>query len=236
MVLAFVQLTAPRGVKGASSTGYALGRLSHMPPPRLLAHYAIAVPVIHKGIRGVIEGDRRNAVPSRLGAGDAAVPVVVVQMEHVTAPDVQREGRDRRGKGDSLRGQDDHRRRRASLQDGVKHVPLAGVDGEAVHLAHLHNAVREPAPVQGGEPFRRVVATLLGAVGRRAGEGQVQHVRGEPALCGGVRCAVPAVVGLGAGDDVLDVGFAGAGEPRPCVGAVNDAPMLATTRCSTDWR
>ena len=102
------------------------------------------------------------------------------------------------------------RRRRTPCQDAFQHVSFKRVDGEGIPLAHLDDAARKPAVVEVREPFRRVLRALVGAVDRGAGQGQVEQVSGKLTPGGGIRRAQAAVMGLRAGDDVLDVGLGGA--------------------------
>ena len=51
------------------------------PRPHLFTHHAIAVPVIHVDVCGMPGVDGGNAMPAGLRAGDAAVAVVVIDLE-----------------------------------------------------------------------------------------------------------------------------------------------------------
>ena len=114
----------------------------------------------------------------RLRTGDAAVPIVVVELEGIAGlsspPD--------RGP-ESLFGLDGIAARpswrsTAARQDALQHVAFTPIDGEGVLLAHLDHAAREPAAVQVREPRGSVLAALLRAIDRGAGQRQVQQVGG----------------------------------------------------------
>ena len=189
----------------------------------LLTHHAIAVPVIHVNVCGMTGVDGGNAMAARFRAGDAPVAVVVIELEGI-ASSRTRGDRDRRRNRSRAEVVDVQRRRCTPGQDAFQHVSLTRVDGEGIALAHLDHATREPAVVEVWEPFRCVLRALLGAVDRGARQGQVEQVAGKLTPGGGVRCAQAAVMGLRAGNDVLDVGLGGAGEPGACVWSVDDTP------------
>ena len=105
-------------------------------------------------------------------------------------------------------------------------VCLGAVDGDAKFQADLDDTVRVTALVQVGEPLGCVLAHLLMPVDAGRCQGEVQEVGCELVLRVGVHGAQAAVVGLGAGNDVLDVRFPDALEPGAGVGAV-DAALAA---------
>ena len=190
-----------------------VGAVSQAGAPRLFTHHAIAVPIIHVDVCGMTGVDGGNAMPACLRAGDAAVAVVVIELEGAATSFTRKD----RGRWCEW-GPDGSRRRPLTPMHSpsgyaFQHVSFTWVDGEGIALAHLDDAARKPAVVEVREPFRRVLRALMGAVDRGAGQGQVEQVTGKLPPGGGVRRAQPAVMGLRAGDDVLDVGLGGAGEP-----------------------
>ena len=92
-----------------------------------------------------------------------------------------------------------------SCQDSVDGVSLGAVDGEAVFTADLDGSVDVPALVQVREPFGNVVVALLVTVdtGRRQREVQQVGCELRPGCWAGR--TETAVVGLGAGDDVVSL-------------------------------
>ena len=108
------------------------------------------------------------------------------------------------------------------------------IDGEIVLAANLDDAVRKPAPVHGRQPAGGVVVTLVVAVETRFGQSEIEQVRRETPTRAWIGGAQPAVVRLGASDDMLDVGLAGVGEVLQRIGAI-DASSSATISASTDW-
>ena len=97
---------------------------------------AIAVPVIHVDVCGMTGVDGGNAMPARLRAGDAAVAVVVIDLEG-TATSVTRRDWDRRRDWSRTIAVDVQRRRCTPRQDAFQHVSFKRVDGEGITLAHL---------------------------------------------------------------------------------------------------
>ena len=55
-------------------------------PLALLAHHPVAVRVVHVGIRWVSTAHGSDAVITRFRAGDASVPIVVVQPKSIDGP------------------------------------------------------------------------------------------------------------------------------------------------------
>ena len=80
----------------------------------------------------------------------------------------------------------------------------------------------KPTAIQVGEPFGRILATLLRAIDRRTGQGEIQKVRSKLSLRCSVNFTEAAVVSFGARDDVLDVCIRCATEPPTRVRAVDD--------------
>ena len=99
----------------------------------------------------------------------------------------------------------------------------------AYFLPDRNDARGKPALVAGREPFAGIqtaFAAAPAAVDLRSGEREVQGILGEAGAGGAIGAAKAAVVGLGDGDDVLDVGVARAREVPSGVGAV-DTPAKA---------
>jgi len=92
----------------------------------------------------------------------------------------------------------------------------------AVGALDLDHARREAARVHGRQPTRGVVVPFL-AVHSRRRQRQVAQVLGEPPPGGCIGRAEAAVVGLGAGHDVLDVGLPLRPEAAAAVRAVHPA-------------
>ena len=84
---------------------------------------------------------------------------------------------------------------------------------------------RKPAPVPFRQPLGRVLVVFLVPIHRRTCERQIQRVIGEPAP--GVRAggAQPAVMRLGTGHQVLDVGLPLRVKPLPRIGRVDAAEV-----------
>ena len=110
----------------------------------LLTHHAIAVPVIHVDVCGMSGVDGGDAVPACLGAGDAAVAVVVIALEGTGTSFTWRDW-DRRRNGSRTEVVDVHGRRCTPRQDAFQHVSFTRVDGEGIALADLDDAARKPA-------------------------------------------------------------------------------------------
>ena len=106
-------------------------------------------------------------------------------------------------------------------ENGFQCARLAPVDGENVLLPHLDDPTCKPAPVPLRQPLGRVLVVFLMPIHRRTCERQIQRVIGEPAL--GVRAggAQPAVMRLGTGHQVLDVGLPLRLKPLPRIGRVD---------------
>ena len=99
----------------------------------------------------------------------------------------------------------------------------APVDGQTVGPLHVDDACGEPAAVHRRQPAARVVVPLLIAVHGWRRERQVPQIVGEPPPRRPVGPAEAAVVGLGPGHDVLDVGLPLRPEPAPGIRSVNAA-------------
>ena len=178
--------------------GRRAGEEAQQPPagaPHLFTHHAIAVPVIHVDVCGMTGVDGGNAMPACLRAGDAAVAVVVIELEG-TATSLTGGNGDRRRDGSRTEVVDVHGRRCTPRQDAFQHVSFTRVDGEGVALAHLDDAARKPAVVEVREPFRCVLRALVGTVDCGAGEGQVEQVTSKLTPGGVVRRTQSAVMGL----------------------------------------
>ncbi len=119
----------------------------------------------------------------------------------------------------------DHRYRTASRQQAFQDPDLSPVDREVVLPSYLDDTTRKPAPVPFRQPLGRVLVVLLVPIHRRTCEGQIQRVIGEPAP--GVRAggAQPAVMRLGTGHQVLDVGLPLRVKPLPRIGRVDPAEV-----------
>ena len=85
-----------RSVKVIPIAVKALCRHWLVTPRPLLTHHAIAVPVIHVDVCRMTGVDGDNAMPARLGAGDAAVAVVVIALEGTVVSFTRRDGGRRR--------------------------------------------------------------------------------------------------------------------------------------------
>ena len=118
---------------------------------RSFTHYAVVVRIIHVRVSGVSPTDGSDAVAPRLGASDAAVPVVVVQLEGIAGLSSPRTGDGSRCLAWTGLLRDRHLGRRATRQDVLQHVAFAPIDGEFVSLAHLDRAVRETSSGSGRE-------------------------------------------------------------------------------------
>ncbi len=110
-------------------------------------------------------------------------------------------------------------------ENGFQCARLAPVDGENVLLPHLDDPTCKPAPVPLRQPLGRVLVVFLMPIHRRTCERQIQRVIGEPAP--GVRAggAQPAVMRLGTGHQVLDVGLPLRVKPLPRIGRVDSAEV-----------
>ena len=105
-------------------------------------------------------------------------------------------------------------------QHRVESIHFRLVDRQIVPLTHLNHAVRKPALILIREPRSRIQVALLVPVQVRAGLREVDQVRGEPLPLHGVCRAETTVVGLGPGDDVLDVRSVSAVKQAATVGAI----------------
>ena len=119
----------------------------------------------------------------------------------------------------------DHRYRTASRQQAFQDPDLSPVDREVVLPSYLDDTTRKPAPVPFRQPLGRVLVVFLVPIHARTCERQIQRVIGEPAP--GVRAggAQPAVMRLGAGHQVLDVGLPLRVKPLPRIGRVDAAEV-----------
>ena len=116
-----------------------------LPPIKgLFTHHAIAVPVIHVHVCGMTGIDGGNAMPPCLRASDAAVAVVVIELEGAVTSFTGRD-RDRRRSGSRTEVVDVQRCRCTPRQDAFQHVSFKRVDGEGIALAHLDDAARKPS-------------------------------------------------------------------------------------------
>ena len=95
----------------------------------------------------------------------------------------------------------------SSAGNHAQGVALAAVDRQAVGPFHVDDPTCEPAAVHRRQPVGGVVVALFVAVHGRSCERQVSRVFGELPPGRSVGLAEPAVVRLGPGDDVLDVGL-----------------------------
>ena len=116
-----------------------------------------------------------------------------------------------------------------SCQGAGQRIALAAVDRQAVGPLHVDDACREPAAVHLREPAACVVVALLMAVHGRRRARQVPQVLGEPLAGRAVGPAEAAVVDLGSGHDVLDVGLPGRSDQRLVYGP-SMPPRLRTLR------
>ena len=173
--------------------------------PRFLAGDASVAIVVPTGGRGGNAGGRASRI-GRIGGHHRAAAVV----EH-------------------------HLRGLAARENPFEGAGLAAVDREAVLVAHFDDALGEPAAVPGRQPIGGVLGAFVGpsaAVHPRGRQGEVEQVRGEPATRRCVGRAQAAIVGLGDGDDVFDVGPAAAGEGAPGIGAVDARVRRGPRRCA----
>ena len=106
-----------------------------------LADDPVAVPIIHVRVCRMASAHGGDAVPARLGACDAAIPVVVVQLKSAALRACGR-NRGRRGR---LPGRvDDHGGRGAARKDPLDRIAFTLIDGEGV----------QPVRSARGEPGR----------------------------------------------------------------------------------
>ena len=110
-------------------------------------------------------------------------------------------------------------------ENGFQCARLAPVDREVVLPSYLDDPTRKPAPVPFRQPLGRVLVVFLVPIHARTCERQIQRVIGEPAP--GVRTggAQPAVMRLGTGHQVLDVGLPLRVKPLPRIGRVDAAEV-----------
>ena len=192
---------------------------------RLLADRAVAIAVAHEAVGGMAARHRRDAVPPRLGAGNPAVPVVVIKPERIDGIAGRRLSRfwsrGHRGRGAGRK----HQVGRGAAGEHARQCGgLPAVDREAVFALDRDDAPGEPASVHRRKPVGGVVGRFAGAaaaVYRGRGEGQVERVGGEAPAGRPVGGAETAVMRLGDGDDMFDVGLSGAREIPPGIGPVD---------------
>ena len=180
----------------------------------------------------MVAADGGDVVAAGFGAGDAAVVVVVVEVQGMAfglggcvlvGLGGWGGGFCGGGWGFFCGGDDLHGEGGAGGEDGEGGLGFAGVHGEAVAALDGDDAVDEPATVEVGEPFGDVFGDFLVAVELGGGEGEVEGVAGEGEAGEDVGGAEAAVVGFAAGDDVFDVDIVGPGEGLAGVGAVEGA-------------
>ena len=168
---------------------------------------------------------RRDAVRPRLGARDAAIVIVVVQLKRIAAFRRRRRCRWRRRWRRALIGEL-HGGAGAGGQHLLRSRGLGLVHREIVLALDQHDLVHVPTLVQGRQPFGQVLGDLLVSVHAGAGQGEIEQVAAESLPGGAVHGAQAAVMRFAAGDDVFYVGLAGAGEIGAGVRAVDAAALL----------
>ena len=198
---------------------------------RLLTHNAVAVTVSHILIRGMAARHRCDAVPAGFGAGDPAVPVVVVAAKWIAIAIAARRRRRRGRCGWRRRWRRAwfgklHGRAAAGGQHPYCGCGLGPVHRKIVLAFDHHDLVHVPALVHGRQPLGYVLVDLLVSVHAGAGQGEVEQIASECAPGVAVGGAEAAVVAFAAGDDVFDVSFAAVGEVAAGVRAVYAAALL----------
>ena len=131
----------------------------------------------------------------------------------------------RRSRGTRPPSRRGHRHGVALGENGFQCARLAPVDGENVLLPHLDDPTCKPAPVPLRQPLGRVLVVFLMPIHRRTCERQIQRVIGEPAPGVGAGGAQPAVMRLGTGHQVLDVGVPLRVKPLPRIGRVDSTEV-----------
>ena len=183
---------------------------------------AVSIPVHLAGIGAMPSRDPARVHPAQrraVGEGPALAPTTGWSCRRWFGV------RLRRSRGARPRSRRSHCHGVALGENGFQCARLAPVDGENVLLPHLDDPTCKPAPVPFRQPLGRVLVVFLVPIHRRTCERQIQRVIGEPAP--GVRAggAQPAVMRLGTGHQVLDVGLPLRVKPLPRIGRVDAAEV-----------
>ena len=199
-----------------SGAGTTTARICRIDEPSPFARPAVSIPVHLAGIGAMSSRHAARVHPAqRRAVGEG--PALCLLLNSTTGWSCRRwfGVRLRRSRGARPRSRRGHRHGVALGENGFQCARLAPVDGENVLLPHLDDPTRKPAPVPFRQPLGRVLVVLLVPIYRRTCERQIQRVIGEPAP--GVRAggAQPAVMRLGTGHQVLDVGLPLRGQTTP---------------------
>ena len=161
----------------------------------------------------------------RLRARDAAVAIVVVESERVGCRDGAC-GLGRHVRRAGSRCGEDHLDGVTARKNPFECGSLSPVYGQCVRALDRDDARGVPAAVHRRQPFCEIEGAFSAAsasvhLGRS--QGQVEQVGSEAPPKIGAGCAEPAVMSLGDGNDVLDIGLSRGRVVPPGVGPVNPA-------------